>query len=102
MLAINNIENDKTKKIRLGFYPYTYVRTAVMRTLLISKEEYPKLLKMSFNEITRYLQDSIYKKEIDSLATELSGPELLEIALNRNLATSFEKLRRISPEELNV
>jgi len=96
------IEENKLKKIKLGFYPYTYVRTAVMRTLLLKKEEYPKLLKMSFNEITRYLQDSIYKKEIDSLAMELSGTDLLELALNRNLKSSFEKLRRISSEELIV
>ena len=73
-----------------------------MRTLLINKGEYPKLLKMDLNEITRYLQDSIYKKEIDNFATELSGPELLELALNRNLKSSFEKLRRISSEELNI
>ncbi len=95
-------ENKNTGKIKLGFYPYTYVRTTVMRTLLIKKGEYHKLMKMSFSEITRYLQDSIYKKEIDSLATELSGTELLEIALNRNLESSFKKLRRISPEELNI
>jgi len=73
-----------------------------MRTMLLKKGEYQKLIKMSFNEIARYLQDSIYKKEIDSLATELSGAELLEISLNRNLQSSFEKLRRISPKELNI
>lgn len=95
-------KNKNTKKLKLGFYPYTYVRTNVMRTLLINKEEYQKLLKMSLNEITRYLQDSNYKNEINNLSTELKGPELLEIALNKNIKSSFEKLRRISPPELNI
>jgi|TARA_B100002003_G_C14070761_1_gene515158 V/A-type H+-transporting ATPase subunit C len=96
------MEKEKPKKMKLGFYPYTYVRSNVMRTLLIKKEDYHKLMKMTFTEITRYLQESIYKTDIDKLATELSGTELLEIALNRNLESSFEKLRRISPKELNI
>jgi V/A-type H+-transporting ATPase subunit C len=46
------------------------------------------------------LQDSHYKKEINLLATEYSGADLLELALNRNLSESFKKLIRISSEEL--
>ena len=97
---LEEANNQSRRKIRLGFYPYTYVRTNVMRTLLLKKEDYHKLLKMTFSEITRFLQDSVYKKEIDSLATQYSGADLLEIALNANLRASFGKLRRISSEEL--
>ena len=89
-------------KIRAGFHPYTYVRTNVMRTFLLKKEEYHKLLKMSFNEIVKYLQDSTYRNDIDRLATGYSGPDLLEAALNENLRSTFSKLRRISSEELNL
>ena len=81
---LEEANNQSRRKIRLGFYPYTYVRTNVMRTLLLKKEDYHKLLKMTFSEITRFLQDSVYKKEIDSLATQYSGADLLEIALNAN------------------
>ena len=91
---------EQPKLIKLGFYPYTYARTAVMKSMLFKKEDYQKMLKMSFSEIAKLLQDSSYKKEINSLATELSGADLLELALNRNLAESFKKLIRIAPYEL--
>lgn len=90
------------RRIKLGFYPYTYVRTAVLRSLLFKKPDYDKLLKMSFSEIARFLQESHYKKEINDLATQRSGADLLELALNRSLAESFKKLIRTSPNELGI
>ena len=88
--------------IKLGRYPYTYVRTVVMRTLLFRREDYNKMLKMSFSEIAKFLQESNYKKEINALATEYSGADLLELALNKNIAESFKKLMRISSYELGL
>lgn len=96
------VENPEERKIKLGFYPYTYVRSTAMKALLIKREDYHKLLKMSLSEITKFLQDSVYKKEISELAAKHSGIDLLELALNRNMAASFDKLRRISPKELNL
>ncbi len=93
---------EPEEKLKLGSYPYTYVRTVVMRSLLFRKEDYQKMLKMSFNEIARFLQDSHYKKEINQFAGSYSGSDLLELALNRNLAESFKKLMRISSDELRV
>src|SRR3989338_2738332 len=91
---------NQVEPIRLGSYPYTYVRTVVMRALLLKKEDYRKMLKMSFSEIAKFLQDSNYRKEINALATQLSGADLIELALNRNLAEPFKKLARISSQEL--
>jgi len=93
-------KKGRIKKIKLGFYAYTYVRTTVMKSLLFKKEDYHKMLKMGFNEIARLLQDSHYKKEINELAAELSGADLIELALSRNLAESFNKLVRISSPEI--
>jgi len=90
------------KKLKLGHYPYTYVRTNVMRSLLFKEEDYHKMQKMDFSEIAQFLQDSHYKKEIDTLAIEYSGADLLELALNKNLAGSFKKLLRISSYELGL
>jgi len=90
------------EKISLGFYPYTYVRTTVMRSLLFKKEDYQKMLKMSFNEMAKFLQDSNYRKEINELATQYSGSDLIELALNKSLAESFKKLIRISSKELQL
>lgn len=96
------VEESKKKKIKLGFYPYTFVRSIAMKALLLKKEDYHKLMKMSLNEITKFLQDSNYKKEINELANKHSGIHLIELALNKNMATSFDKLRKISPDELNL
>src|SRR3989338_801559 len=90
----------KQKKLNLGRYPYTYVRTTVMKSLLFKKHDYEKMLKMGFNEIAKFMQDSNYKKEISELAANHSGADLLESALNKNLAYTFKKLIRISPKEL--
>ncbi len=92
----------KHEKIKLGFYPYTYVRTVVMRALLFRRDEYHKMLKMSFSEIAKFLQESHYKREINELATKYSGADLLELAINKNLASSFKKLIRISSFELGL
>ncbi|MEK6868776.1 MAG: ATP synthase A1 subunit C [Nanoarchaeota archaeon] len=90
------------KKLRLGKYPYTYVRTSVMKSLLFRKPDYDKMLKMGFSEIAKFMQDSNYKKEISELASIHSGADLLELALNKNLAYTFKKLMKISPKELGL
>lgn len=95
-------ELKEPKSLALGRYPYTYARTAVMKSLLFRKEDYHKMLKMGFSEITKLLQESHYKNEINELAREYSGADLLELALNRNLAESFKKLIRIAPYELSL
>ena len=94
------LQFKEPEKIKLGFYPYTYVRTVVMRSLLFKREDYQKMLKMSFSEIAKFLQDSNYRKEINELATQYTGADLLELALNGNLAESFQKLMRISSPEI--
>ena len=92
----------KSKKMEFGKYPYTYARTAVMKSLLFKKQDYEKMLKMGFNEIAKFLQDSNYKNEISELAKDYSGSDLLELALNKNLSASFKKLIRISSKELGI
>lgn len=99
-LRFKKSKAKKAKKLTLGRYPYTYVRTTVMKSLLFREEDYHKMLKMSFSEIAKFMQESNYKKEISELSTEYSGADLLEIALNKNLAASFKKLIRISSDEL--
>ncbi|MBI1935351.1 ATP synthase A1 subunit C [Candidatus Woesearchaeota archaeon] len=96
------LEEPKLEKIKLGFYPYTYVRTVVMRSLLFRRDDYIKMLKMSFSEIAKFLQESHYRKEINEFGTSYSGVDLLELALNRNLAGSFKKLMRVSSYELGL
>ena len=80
--------------------PYTYVKTMVMKSLLFEKPEYHRMLKMSFAEIAKLLQESQYRKEINVLGVEHEGADLLELALNLNLGNTFKKLHQISPSVL--
>src|SRR3989338_7371642 len=88
------------KTIKLGKYPYTYARVSVMRSHLLRAEDYHRLLKMSLSEVISFLQASQYKKAIDELAVNHSGVELMEMALNRNLVETWQKLKKISRKEV--
>src|SRR3989338_1569882 len=91
------------KQILLGKYPYTYARVSVMKSKLIQQEDYHKLVKMELNSIIKFLEtETNYKKEIDELAVRYSGSDLVERALNENLVRTFEKLKRISTNEVDL
>jgi V/A-type H+-transporting ATPase subunit C len=65
------------------FAPYIYVctRMRVRKAKLIPREEYMRMLNMSLPEITRIIQETQYKQEIDELSTVFDGIDLIEIAL---------------------
>lgn len=71
---------------------YTNTRVRVMKSKLLKREDYARLLKMSVDEIARFLQDTDYKKEIDSIALQYRGVNLIEYALNKNLAYTFHRI----------
>jgi V/A-type H+-transporting ATPase subunit C len=56
---------------------------------------------MSLDEITRKIGESVYKQDIDELSREYSGVNLIEHALNKNMAESFQKVLRITEGELH-
>lgn len=87
-------------RIKPRFSPYTYVRTNVMRTHLLAKEDYHKLMKLSVAEMTKYLQDREYRTDINALGVRYTGTALLEHALKNNLERNFTKLRRICEEDM--
>jgi len=92
------IKNEKT--ITLGTYPYAATRVRVMKTELVDKQNYQKLMKMSVSEIVQFLQQTTYKKEVNALGMKYSGIELLEAALNLNSANSYEKILSMSSREM--
>lgn len=94
--------NSSGQRLVLGKYPYTYARVSVMRSSLLRKDDYNKLMKMNVNEMTGYLESSQYKKEIDELAVQFKGVQLMELALSRNLANTWTKLKRISKPNLRA
>ncbi|MFC1754734.1 ATP synthase A1 subunit C [Thermoproteota archaeon] len=89
-------DKEQTGKLHLVEAPYTYARISVMRSRLVKKDDYNRLMKMKLNDITRFLQETDYRKEIDEMGVNYSGVELVELALNKNLVKTFLKLKRIA------
>jgi V/A-type H+-transporting ATPase subunit C len=58
------------------------------------------MLNMSLAEITRAIQESEYKREIDELSYAFKGINLLEIAFSWNLAKTYQGIIGIAPGHL--
>ncbi|MFH1401275.1 MAG: V-type ATPase subunit [Nanoarchaeota archaeon] len=91
-----------TQKLKLGSYPYTYVRVQVMRSKILREQDYAQLLKMSTAETIRFLSDSEYRKAVDELGLAFEGVDLLDHVLAKHLSNVFDKIRRISPDDLRT
>lgn len=65
------------------------------RSKLIPDSEYEKILKMDVSEITRYIEDSAYKTEVDELSNRFSGLDLLEAALTVNQERAHASVREM-------
>jgi len=71
---------------------YVTARVRARRGVLFDDDEYSKLVRMSPAEIARYMEESEYEQEINALGSRHSGVDLIEYALNRNLARHFDAL----------
>lgn len=80
-------------------YAYITGRVRAMKTKLIPHEMYQRMLGMDIPEITRYLEETQYKEEIDLMAKDHSGAELVEYATFANLAKTYRKLLDVSIDE---
>ena len=82
-------------------YAYIVARVRAMKSKLIPREMYPKILNMEIPEITRFIEESEYKKDVDELAKKYKGTELIEHAMSQNLALIYRKLIEVSQNEAN-
>ena len=84
--------------------PYIYVctRMRVRKAKLLPREEYMRMLNMSLPEITRVIEETEYKQEIDEIGATFSGVDLMEIALSWNLAKEYQKIQEITPGMLKA
>jgi len=85
-----------------GSAPYIYVctRMRVRKAKLIQRDEYLRMLNMSLPEITRSIEETTYKQEIDELAASFTGIDLIEVALSWNLAKEYQRILEITPGTL--
>ena len=71
---------------------YVNARVRARKSALFADEDYRKLIRMSTAEIARFMEESAYETEINALGARHSGVDLIEYALNRNLAKQFDDI----------
>ena len=75
---------------------YVNARVRSRRASLFAEEDYRKLIRMGPSGIARFMEETEYDREINELGTRFSGVDLIEYALNRNLARHFDDLLKWS------
>ncbi|BBL67537.1 V-type ATP synthase subunit C [Methanoculleus chikugoensis] len=82
---------------------YACTRFRVRRTTLLPREEYLRIMQMSLPEIVTHLsKQEEYRQNILDLVHDFSGAQLIEAAVNRNLAQSFRHAMAIAPGDLHT
>lgn len=83
-----------------GNYAYTVARVKAKKSLLLKEEDYSKMMMMSVPEISRYISETGYQKEMVDLAGRNFGLDLLEHATYQNMAKVFSSILSASTGEL--
>jgi len=77
-----------------GNYEYVTARVRARKAALFDDDDYRKLVRMGTSGIARFMEETEYESEMNELGARHSGVDLVEYALNRNLAKHFEDLLR--------
>lgn len=75
-----------------GNYAYATARIKSKKSLLLTNDNYPKLLMIDLNEIGRFMGETQYKTEMAELASKYSGVDLIELGTSRNLAHTYRSI----------
>ena len=87
---------------RKGNYSYACARVKAKKSLLLEKDNYPKLLMMDLNEIGRFLGETQYKEEMTELASRYDGVNLIELGTSRNLARMYTQVLSFTTGDLTT
>lgn len=88
------------KSGRKGNYAYAVARVKAKKSTLIGEDSYAKMLMMSVPEISRFISENGYQKEMAELAGRIEGIDLVEHATYRNMARVFRTILQASQGEL--
>jgi V/A-type H+-transporting ATPase subunit C len=77
---------------RRGNYAYACARVKARKQFLLSRDVYSRLLVMDVHEIGRFLGETQYREEMTNYASGHSGADLVEVAVTRNLATTYSDI----------
>lgn len=76
-------------------WPYAVARVQAKRSKLIPEDQLAKLTRMDVGEITRFVEESAYRNEVDELANRFTGLDLLEAALTVNEERTYAGVRQL-------
>jgi len=99
-LAPSVVPSKRWSLFSSGNYPYVCARVRAKRAFLLPQDVYRKLLVMDTHEITRFLGESLYKKEMSELGVKATGFQLIDLALNRNIADVYQQILGYSEGDL--
>lgn len=80
---------------------YFSARISAMKEKLFPMLTYEKMLLMELPEITRYISEGDYHEDVTELSKSFKGIDLIEYALNLNLARTYQKLLNISEGKIH-
>ncbi len=71
---------------------YVNARVRARRAALFDDDDYRKMIRMGIGEIARFMEETEYQREMNALGARYDGVDLIEYALNQNLAKHFHDL----------
>ena len=83
-----------------GNYAYVVAKVKAKKAALLGDDAYAKMLMMSLPEISRFIGESGYQKEMAELAGRIDGIDLIEHATYKNMARLFSEILRATQGEL--
>jgi len=83
-----------------GNYAYAVAKVKAKKASLLKGDDYAKMLMMSLPEISRFISESGYQKEMAELAGRIEGIDLIEHATYRNMAGIFSGILHSTQGEL--
>ena len=72
-----------------GNYAYACTRVKAKKRFLLSHDTYSRLLVMDVHELGRFLGETQYRDEMARYTSKYSGANLVEVAVTRNLASTY-------------
>ncbi len=81
---------------------YESARVSVKKGKFLSKENFNKLSKLSFDEILKYLEENGFKEEIDNSYIQYEGFYLIEKILNTHTSKAYSQIFHFASKENKV
>jgi V/A-type H+-transporting ATPase subunit C len=75
-----------------GNYAYACTRVKAKKSFLLSKDTYSRMLNMDVHEIGRFLGETQYGQEMAQYGSKYVGATLVEVAVTRNLAATYQAI----------